>query len=227
MENSTNNNIKPSFGRSFSQGLEILGDNFLPLLLVIIVVVFIQIPVQIVRFTAEIGGIGLFLVGFGIFALAYSFLVIPVFDFGSDLIFIHAARKQKIDFKYLVSGFSENYVHIILANLLVFALVMIGIIMLIIPGIIIGVRLTFVSYLVMDKKMDPITAVEESWRLTKGYGWTIFAMGLVSFFIIIFGFLMLIIGIFPAIMWVSGAFASIYNDVLTEKGELPEIPESE
>jgi uncharacterized membrane protein len=78
----------------------------------------------------------------------------------------------------------------------------------------------------MDKKMDAITAVEESWRLTKGYGWTIFAMGLVSFFIILFGLLMLIIGIFPAIMWVSGSFAALYNDVLTVKGELPDLPES-
>lgn len=227
MENSTNNNIKPSFGRSFSKGLEILGDNFLPLLLVILVVGFVQAPIQIVRVTAQIGGFSVFLAVFGIFALAYSFLVIPVFDFGSDLIFVHATRKQKVDFKYLVSGFSENYLNIILANLLVFALVLIGIIMLLIPGIIIGCRLAFVRYLVMDKKMEPITAVEESWRLTKGFGWTIFAMGLVSFFIIILGILMLIIGIFPAIMWVNGAFASLYNDVLTLKGELPEIPESE
>lgn len=227
MDNATNNNIKPSFGRSFGKGLEILGDNFLPLLLVILVVGIVQAPVQILRFTAEIGGFGLFLVGFGIFGLAYSFLIIPVFDFGSSIIFVHAARKQKVDFKYLVSGFSENYVHIILANLLVFALVMIGVIMLIIPGIIIGCRLAFVKFLVMDKKMDPITAVEESWRLTKGHGWTIFAMALVSFFIIIFGLLMLIIGILPAIMWVSGAFATIYNDVLTVKGELPDKPESE
>ncbi|HCC71773.1 MAG TPA: hypothetical protein DEQ09_11575 [Bacteroidales bacterium] len=134
---------------------------------------------------------------------------------------------MKVDFRYLVSGFSENYVHIILANLIVFAIIMIGFIMLIIPGIILSCRLAFVSYLVMDKKMEPITAVEESWRLTKGYGWTIFAMGLVSFFIIIFGLLMLIVGISPAIMWVSGAFATLYNDVLTVKGELPEIPDSE
>ena len=227
MEESTSNSIKPSFGRSFSNGIEILGDNFLPLLLVIIVVGFIQAPTQILRVTAEIGGFTVFLAVFGIFAMAYSFLVIPVFDFGSDLIFVHAVRKQKIDFKYLVSGFSENYVQILLANLITFALVVIGFIMLIIPGIIIACRLTFVSYLVMDKKMDAVTAVEESWRLTKGYGWTIFAMGLVSFFMIIFGILMLIVGILPAIMWVSGAFATLYNDVLTEKGELPDLPESE
>jgi len=227
MENPVQNNLKPSFGRSFSKGLEILGDNFLSLLLVIIVVGVIQAPTQIVRITVELAGFNLFVAIFGLFALAYSFLVIPVFDFGSDLIFVHAARKQKIDFKYLVSGFSENYIQIILANLLTFALVMIGIIMLIIPGIIIGCRLAFVPYLVMDKKMEPITAIEESWRLTKGYGWTIFAMAIVSFFIVLFGLLMLIVGIFPAIMWISGAFATLYNDVLTVKGELPEIPESE
>jgi len=227
MEKSANNSVTPSFGRSFSNGIEILGDNFLPLLLVIIVVGFIQAPIQIVRFTAEIGGFTLFLAVFGIFAMAYSFLVIPVFDFGGDLIFVHAVRKQKIDFKYLVSGFSEHYVQILLANLMTFALVVIGFVMLIIPGIIIACRLTFVSYLVMDKKMEALTAIEESWRLTKGYGWTIFAMGIVSFFMIIFGILMLIVGILPAIMWVSGAFATLYNDVLTEKGELPDLPESE
>lgn len=226
MENPENNPLRPSFGRSFSRGIELLGESFLPLFLVIIVVAVIQAPTQIVRFTIEIGGLNLFVAFFGLFALAYAFLVIPVFDFGADLIFIHAVRRQKIDFKYLVSGFSENYLPIILANLLVFALVMIGMIMLIIPGIIVACRLTFVSYLVMDKNMDAITAVEESWRLTKGYGWTIFAMGLVSFFIILFGLLMLIIGIFPAIMWVSGAFATLYNDVLTVKGELPDLPDS-
>jgi len=97
--------------------------------------------------------------------------------------------------------------------------VIMGIIMLLIPGIIIGCRLAFVTYLVMDKKLDPIAAIEESWRLTKGYGWTIFFMGFVSFFIIIFGLIMLIVGIFPAIMWVSSSFAVLYQDVLVEKGE--------
>ena len=106
---------------------------------------------------------------------------------------------------------------IIFTSLLVFALVFVGIIFLIIPGIIIGCRLAFVSYLVMDRNLDPVAAIEESWRLTKGYGWTIFAMGLVSFFIILFGLLLLIVGIFPAIMWVSGAFAVLYQDVLEEK----------
>jgi hypothetical protein len=69
----------------------------------------------------------------------------------------------------------------------------------------------------MDKKVDPIEAVELSWKLTRGHGWTIFLMGFVSIFIIIFGLLMMIVGIFPAIIWVSGSFASLYQAVLIEK----------
>jgi uncharacterized membrane protein len=223
----TNNSIdrRPSFGRSFGQGMQVIGDNFLSLLLVIFVVGLVQGPVQLVRITVDVGGFNAAIALFAVFALFYSFLIVPVFSYGGDILFVHAVRKKNIDFKWLIKGFTSNYLNIILSSLLVFALVFIGIIFLIVPGIIIGCRLAFVSYLVMDRNLDPVAAIEESWRLTKGYGWTIFAMGLVSFFIVIFGLVLLIVGIFPAIMWVSSAFAVLYQDVLEEKGEAPELIE--
>jgi len=224
MENAANNTIRPSFGRSFGTGMEVMGKNFLALLAVVLLVGIVQAPVQALRIVVEIGGINVFVGIFSLFALAFIFLVVPVFDFGSSYIFVLAARGEKVDFKHLVSGFSDNYISIILANLLTFALVMIGTILLIIPGIIVSCRLAFVKFLVMDKKLDPIAAIEESWRLTAGHGWRIFAMGIVSFFIIIFGILMLIVGIFPAIIWVTSAFSVLYNDVLDEKGELEKAP---
>lgn len=153
---------------------------------------------------------------FGLLALLYSFLALPVIEFGSKMIFVQAVRKIKPDFELLLKGFWENYLNIILANLLVVALVILGCIALIIPGIIIGCRLVFVSYLVMDKKLDPIEAVEQSWKLTRGHGWTIFFMGFVSIFIVIFGLILMIVGIFPAIMWVSSSFASLYQSVINE-----------
>jgi uncharacterized membrane protein len=69
----------------------------------------------------------------------------------------------------------------------------------------------------MDKKLDPIEAVETSWRLTRGHGWTIFFMGFVSFFIYLFGFILVFVGIFPAAIWVSSSFAAIYQAALLEK----------
>jgi hypothetical protein len=150
-------------------------------------------------------------------ALLYAFLVAPVFEFGGDMIFLQAVRKVKPDFEYLIKGFMENYLSIILANLLVFALVVIGLFALLIPGIIIGCRLVFVTYIIMDKKLDPIEAVELSWKLTKGHGWQIFFMGFVSIFIVIFGLIMLFVGIFPALIWINSSFASLYESVLREK----------
>ena len=159
--------------------------------------------------------------------MVYAFIVTPVFRFGGNMIFVQAVRKIKPDFELMIKGFTENYLNIVLANLLVFALVVLGIFALIIPGIIIGCRLVFVSYIIMDKKLDPIEAVELSWRLTRGYGWKIFLMGFASIFILIFGLIMLIVGIFPAIIWISSSFASLYESVLKEKEKLqikPTLP---
>lgn len=231
----------PGFGNSFGTGWEVTKDNFLRLFLVIVVIAVVTSPFKMFNFhinpsdfhgfhdgswdwrnhwghhLIRFGTLGIFAAFFGLIAMLYSFLVAPVFKYGGSMIFVQAVRKIKPDFEFLIKGFMENYLNIILANLLVFALVVLGLFALIIPGIIIGCRLAFVSYIIMDKKLDPIEAVELSWRLTKGHGWQIFFMGFVSIFIIIFGLIMLIIGIFPAIMWICSSFATLYESVLKEK----------
>ncbi len=163
------------------------------------------------------GTLGIFAAFFGLLTMLYSFLVKPVIQYGGNIIFVQAVRKNKPDFEYLIKGFVENYLHIILANLLVIALVVLGLFALIVPGIIIACRLAFVSYIIMDKKLDPIEAVELSWKLTKGHGWQVFLLAFVSFFIAILGFCLLIIGIFPALMWIGSSFAALYESVLREK----------
>jgi hypothetical protein len=172
----------------------------------------------------NIGALGIFAAFFGLLAMLYTFLVKPVFVFGGNMIFVQAVRKTKPDLEYLIKGFMENYLHIILANLLVFALVVLGLFALIVPGIIIACRLAFVSYIIMDKKLDPIEAVELSWKLTRGHGWQVFLLGFVSIFIVILGLCLLIVGVFPAIMWISSSFASLYESVLREKEPQVEIP---
>lgn len=243
METTNNYDLKPTFGDSFGTGWKVMSDNFLRLFLVIIVMAIATGPMKLFNFKFDIddlhngplnwgnvesminwASIGMFAAFFGLLALLYSLLVLPVLDFGTDMIFVQAVRKIKPDFELLVKGFWENYLYIILANLLVTALVVLGFFALIIPGIIIACRLVFVTYIVMDKKLDPIEAVELSWKLTRGHGWTIFFMGLTSFFIIIFGLLLMIVGIFPAIIWVSSAFASLYQSVLLEKEKPVEVP---
>jgi len=235
METNEQKKMLPTFGGSFDHGWNTMMKYFLILLLVVIVVGIIMAPMQMGNldfkpehfnwdfhdfnfFSSGMAAFGILAFILGIFALAYSLLLVPVFRYGGNLIFVHAVRDIRPEFETLIRGFKENYLYIVLANLLTAALVMLGIIFLIVPGIIVGCRLAFVSYLVMDKKLDPIMAVEESWRLTKGHGWTIFFMGFVSFFLFIIGLAMLFVGVLPAIMWIKGSFASLYEAVLIEKG---------
>jgi hypothetical protein len=42
-------------------------------------------------------------------------------------------------------------------------------------------------------------------------------MGFSAFFIYIFGLILLFVGIFPASIWVSSSFATLYQSVLNEK----------
>jgi hypothetical protein len=228
METIGQNKLIPSFSDSFNNGWNVMKKYFLILFLVVIVVGIITAPTQIFRWNidpshhhnwnfhfpdAGLIALGIFTFIFGLFALAYAILIVPVFRYGGKMMFLQAVRDTRPDFNLIVNGFRENYLGIVLANLLTYALIMLGCIALVIPGIIIGCRLAFVGFLVMDKKLDPIMAVEESWKMTKGYGWTIFSMAIVSFFIFIAGLCVLIIGIFPASIWVSSSFASLYEAV--------------
>lgn len=232
-------NRPPSFSSSFGHGWRVMEKYFLILFLVVIVVGIIASPTEIFRWNIDpshhhdwgwnwhmpdVGwlALGFVAIVFALLALAYALLIVPVFRYGGKMMFIQAARDTRPDFNMLVNGFRENYLGIVLAHLLTAALIMLGMIALFVPGIIIACRLAFVGYLVMDKKMDPISAVEESWRMTRGYGWTIFAMAIVSFFILIGGICLLIVGIFPAIIWVSSSFASLYDAVLMKKNALQE-----
>ncbi len=243
METSNEYKLIPTFGNSYGTGWRVMTDNFIRLLLIVIIMAIVTGPSTMVNFKFDHNdlhgapwewsrnvdsivnwaSIGMLAAFFGLIALLFTFFVVPVFQYGADMTFVQAVRKIKPDFELLIRGFWQNYLHIVLANLLVSALVILGCFALIVPGIIIGCRLVFVSYIVMDKKLDPIEAVELSWKLTRGHGWRIFAMGFVSLFILLFGLIFFIVGIFPAIMWVSSSFATLYQSVLNEK-EKPAEP---
>jgi hypothetical protein len=251
METGTEYKLVPGFGNSFGTGWKVMSQNFLRLLLVVIVLGIAVAPLKL--FNLNIGpsdfhgapwnwdwddhrvmehmlglaSLGIFAAFMALVAILYKFLVSPVIEFGADIIFVRAVRKTQPNFEDLIKGFVENYLHIILANLLVIALVVMGVFVFIVPGIIIGCRLAFVSYIIMDKKLDPIEAVELSWKLTRGHGWKIFFMGVVSCFIILFGLILMIVGIFPAIIWVKSSFAALYESVLRQKEQPVEVVPAE
>lgn len=219
MKDTIYNKQVPSVGGSFSRGWQVIfGKQFLPLLLTVVIIGLLNGPTYTAKFDGnDFGGPFLFLLPLALFGLAYGFLFLPILEYGKDYIFLKANREEAVDLRILFDGFRTKYLSIVLANLIVFALVILGMFMLIIPGIIVGVRLVFVSYLVMDKDMEPMKAVEKSWQMTRGHGWEIFGMAILSFFILIGGLLAFFVGIIISLMWIHAAFAAFYQSVLNEK----------
>ena len=206
--------IPPSLEGSLKFGWQKMKQYFLPLLLVVLVIAVANIPADRIKEVTKDVTAGKTILQ--IIGAAYWLLLLPIFEYSADLLFIHAIRNQKLDFKNLLAGF-HNYLNVVLAHLLNAALVGIALVALIIPGIIVACRLAFVSYLVMDKGLDPIAAVETSWKMTKGHGLKIFGLAMTSIFIFFLGLLCFIVGIFPALIWIKASFASLYEAVLMEE----------
>ncbi len=216
----TNENLKQPMATvmgSLGYGWQQMWKYFLHFFLILIIVGLISAPVSVIQnYDGDFSASNVML---QIFAAGYLLLILPVFDFGADLLYLRGIRNEKIDFGELIVGFKENYLNIILANLLTFAIVGIGFVFLIIPGIILACRLAFVPLLVMDKKMDAVAAVEKSWTMTRGYGWKIFGLFLMAIPIFIAGLICLIVGALFAAIWISAAFTALYHAIDLEQNE--------
>ena len=212
MENSKKEKIpQATVTGSYGYGWQQMWKHFLYLFLVIVIVAFASAPASILQEADSVGTSGMVLLQ--ILAAAYMLLIIPVISFGSDLLFLRGIRNEKIEIQEMFDGFKKNYLNIILANLLTFAIIGLGFVFLIVPGIILACRLSFVSLLVMDKNMEPVAAVEKSWEMTKGYGWTIFGIAMMAIPVFIGGVLFFVVGAIFAIIWISAAFAALYHAV--------------
>ena len=203
--------ISGSYGYAWQQ----MWKHFLYMFLVIVIVGFAESPASMIRDSEFVDTPGM--IALQIIIAAYWLLVLSVLNFGADFMFLKGIRNEKINIIEMFDGFKKNYLNIILSRLLTFAIVGLGFVFLIVPGIILACRLSFVSYLVMDKNMEPVAAVEKSWEMTRGYGWKIFGIAMLAIPIVIAGLLCFIVGIIFAIIWISAAFAAMYHAVDLEE----------
>ncbi len=157
---------------------------------------------------------------------AYQVFVYGPLCYGGYFVFLEAARNNRPSFADLFRGF-QDYLNVVLANLVVWFIIGFGFLLLIIPGIIFACKLAFTPYLVMDRKMRAAEAIKESWRLTRGHAWTVFFIGLLAIPLVLAGLVAFGVGVLVSIMWISLALASLYlgvqslgaeNDVSAESG---------
>jgi len=200
--------LVPTVGSSYKDGWRQMWKYFLELFLIGIIGAIIGIPSGMGGWSGDVGTATIL----GIFGFAYSILIVNPVDYGVSFAHLKAARGDKLEAKDMFEAF-RNYLNAVLANVLVGAIVIIGMVFLIIPGIIFACKLAFTPYLVVDQKMEVIEAIKESWRMTNGHAWKVFLIGLLAIPISIAGLICFGVGIIVSIMWIRLAFASLYHSV--------------
>ncbi|MDP3941860.1 MAG: DUF975 family protein [bacterium] len=148
----------------------------------------------------------------GLLSIAFWVLTMLV-SLGSIKIALKIFDKKNPEVADLFNGYPQLFKFII-ASIIYAVLVGVGFILLIVPGIIFGIKYHFYSYLIVDKNMGPLEALKKSGEITKGVKWNLFLLGLVLGLINIVGALALVIGLFITIPLTMLAYAYVYRKLL-------------
>lgn len=118
---------------------------------------------------------------------------------------------KKPEFAMLFSGRFELWWKSAVAGILVGLMVMLGLFLLIIPGVILALKYYYSGYFVVDKNADPIAAIKMSGSATKGHLGEIFLFALACIGLTILGMIPLGLGLFLTIPICIVASAWIYR----------------
>lgn len=94
------------------------------------------------------------------------------------------------------------------ASVLYGLMVMVGLVLLVVPGVYIAIKYAFFGFVMVDKKTGVMDSLKASAKLTNGVKWELFGFGIVMCILNIMGALALMIGLFITIP--ISLMASVY-----------------
>lgn len=112
----------------------------------------------------------------------------------------------------------DPFVSFLLGSLLLGLIVAIGTVLLIVPGIYLGIRFSMFSFAVVDEGLGPVEALKRSWELTEGQALNLFLLGLVFAGLEIAGVIALCVGIFVAVPVVMMGSVFVYRRLQSKVG---------
>jgi len=106
-------------------------------------------------------------------------------------------------------------------SILVTLAMVIGFILLIVPGIIAMLFFMFSTFIVIDRGLGPIEAMKESMRITTGYRWSLLGFTVVLMLIVLAGIIAAFVGLLVAGPVAALAFTHAYRVLSSRDGPLP------
>ncbi len=192
-------------------GWQIMKKNFFFFVGILLFIIAIQLlPVILTNidlFASDIASIITYLL---------VMLVGIIVGMGAIKISLNFCDHKKSSFSTLFSQYRLFFIYL-LTTIIYSLIVLLGFILFIIPGIYLAIRFAFFEYFIIDKKMGVIQSLKESWKITKGNFWGLFAFYFIVIIINILGALTLLLGLFVTIPITMIAWAFIYRRLLETK----------
>jgi uncharacterized membrane protein len=104
------------------------------------------------------------------------------------------------------------------ATLLQGIIIVVGFILIIVPGIIAALMLCFTQLLVVDRKLGPLEALKESYHMTKGHLLQLFLFMLSLILLNIVGAILLLVGLLVTVPITLLAIAHVYMKIHSLQG---------
>lgn len=211
-----------SKGEAILYGWDALKGRFLFFLNLVILVVAINIVLSIFpTFISENAPVAV-----AAAAGATSWIILMWMETGAMLISLRTIDDRKPRFSDLWSSYPVLVSYIAGSTLYALA-VAIGLALLVVPGIYLAIRLQFYGYLIIDKGMGAIEALQESGNLTQGVKINLFLFGLGFMALNILGALALGVGLFITIpvTWIAKAYVYRRLQMQAENEDAPALPE--
>ena len=108
-----------------------------------------------------------------------------------------------------------------LSSILTLLATLAGFILLVLPAIYIGVRLSFASFALIDENLGPVDSLKRSWYLTRGHFWNLLGFSIVLGLINLVGFILLGVGLLVSTPLCLIASVYVYHKL---KGALAVAP---
>lgn len=141
-------------------------------------------------------------------------------DMGMIAFFL-AAHADPKSVQYSALWHAWPYWKYVGALLLQIIAVLVGLVLLVVPGIIAMVVFMFASIVVIDQGLGPIDAMKESLRITRGHFWPLMGFGALLVLMLIAGTLALGVGLLVAVPVAWIAIIHAYRVLLHKAGRRP------
>ncbi len=175
----------------------------------ILLLVGILIITSVVPYVVSSISEGMFLPIFIVTILVGALIQIWI-EMGATRIILKIHDNLDAGFKDFFEG-GSLFIKFLLAKVLSIFVISLGFALFIIPGIIASLGLSLVPYIILDKKLGPVEAIKDSWRLTKGHKWNLLLFTLLLLILNMLGSFVFIVGLLITVPVSSVASVYVYK----------------